>query len=160
MAARATDLKLFLSTTSLVKVIAAAWGRVKLRILCHACFQKLLKLPESRNDDDTQVILILNFTRIHCDYLLITWRAKLLNFWILKTATIVSQGHPSRTFLSLLRLFHHSLFFLFLFSFSLLSFNSSIYSLSINSKRDTIVKEKLLDWISCCQATWGPIVRE
>ena len=34
-------------------------------------FQQLLK---------TQVILILNFTRIHCDYLLITKRAKLLNF--------------------------------------------------------------------------------
>ena len=37
----------------------------------------------------TQVILLLNFTRIYCDYLLITKKAKLLNFWMLKTATIV-----------------------------------------------------------------------
>ena len=56
----------------------------------------------------TQVILILNFSWIHCDYLLITWRAKSLNFWMLKTATIVGRGHRSRTLLNLLATSFHS----------------------------------------------------
>ena len=56
---------------------------------------------------ETQVILILNFTRIHWDYLLITQRAKLLNFLMPKTATVVSRGHRSRTLLNLLASFFH-----------------------------------------------------
>ena len=55
----------------------------------------------------TQVILILNFTRIHCDYLFKTYKPKLVNFWILKTATIAGQGHRSRTPLNLLSSFFH-----------------------------------------------------
>ena len=62
-------------------------------------FQQLLK---------TRVILILNFTRIHCDYLLITQGAKLLNFWMLETATTVGRGHPSRTLQNFLASFFHS----------------------------------------------------
>jgi len=72
---------------------------------------------------------------------------------MLKTATIVGRGHRSRTLLILsfahfLKTFsHHSVLF-FVFSFSLLSFNSTIYSSSTISKRDAIVIEKhLLDWI-------------
>ena len=61
-------------------------------------FQQLLK---------TQVILILNFTRIHYDYLLITWRAKSPSFWMLKTATIVGRGHRSHILLNLLANFFH-----------------------------------------------------
>ena len=56
----------------------------------------------------TQVILILNFTRIHWDYLLITQREKLLNFWMPKTATVVGRGHRSRTLLNLRASFFHS----------------------------------------------------
>ena len=67
-----------------------------------------------------------------------------------KTATVVGRGH----------LFHHSVLFV-VFSFSLLSFHSSIYSSTTISKRDAIVTEKhFLDWVSCCKATWGPIVSE
>ena len=101
---------------------------------------------------ETQVILTPNFTRIHCDYLLLTYRAKLLNFSMLKTATILGLGNRSRTLLNLLarffhspiflkKFFHHSVLF-FLFSFSLLSFSSSIYSSSTVSKRDAIVTKK------------------
>mgnify|MGYP000194037053 CR=1 FL=1 len=95
------------------------------------------------------VILLLNFTRIHCDYLLITKKAKLLNFGMLKTdnrwlrtsfsysskfaCKFPSFAHFLKTF------FHHSVLF-FMFSFSLLAFNSSIYSLSTILKRDTIQK--------------------
>jgi len=70
---------------------------------------------------------------------------------MLKTATIAGQGHRSRTLLNLLASFfirplfetssHHSVLF-FVFSFSLLSFNSSIYSTSTISKREAIVSEK------------------
>ena len=35
--------------------------------VCIACFQKLMKFQQLLK---TQVILILNFTRTHCDYLL------------------------------------------------------------------------------------------
>ena len=43
----------------------------------HACFQKLLKLPNSLGLGEIQQLLktrviTCNFTRIHCDYLLIT----------------------------------------------------------------------------------------
>ena len=98
-------------------------------------FQQLLK---------TQVILILNFTRIHCDYFLITCRAKLLNFLM-----CLGLGHRSCTLLNLVASFFHSPIFLktffhhsvlfFLFSFSLLSYNSSICSSSTVSSRDAIV---------------------
>jgi len=47
-------------------------------------------------------MLILTFARIPCHYLLITKRAKLLNFLMLKTATIVGRGHRSRTLLNFL----------------------------------------------------------
>ena len=57
---------------------------------------------------ETQVILILNFTRIHWDYLLITQREKLLNFWMPKTATVVGRGHRFRTLLNLRASFFHS----------------------------------------------------
>ena len=62
-------------------------------------FQQLLK---------TEVILVLNFMKIHCHYLLIAQRAKLLNFWMLKTVAIVGQGHCSCTLLNLLASFFHS----------------------------------------------------
>ena len=69
-----------------------------------------------------------------------------------KTATVFGRGHRSRTLLNLLEInflsFAHFLktflqysVFFFLFSFSLLSFNYSIYSSSTISKRDVIVTE-------------------
>jgi len=60
---------MFLQVAKIAQVVQQQWQ-----------FQQPLK---------TQVILLLNFTRIHCDYLLITQKAKLLNFWMLKTATII-----------------------------------------------------------------------
>ena len=63
---------------------------------------------------------------------------------MLKTATIVAKF--ACKFLSfshfLKRFFYHSVILFFVFSFSLLSFNSSIYSSSTFSKRDAIVTEK------------------
>ena len=115
-------------------------------------FQQLLK---------TRLILILNFTRTHCDYLLITQRAKLLNFWMLtETATIVGRGHRFRTLRNLLASFFHSPTFWkrsfttpccsSCFHFRSCPLNCSIYSLLTNSKRDVIVAEKQpLDWMSC-----------
>ena len=55
--------------TSFVRVIA--WGRVKSRV-----FSEVAIFATSENTSD---ILILNFTTIHCDYLLIARRAKFLN---------------------------------------------------------------------------------
>ena len=88
-------------------------------------FEQLLK---------TRVILILNFSRIHCDYLSITQRAKLLNFSILKTAAIFGRGHRSRTlliclqgsFAHFLKTFSHHSELFFVFSFSLVLLSSSV----------------------------------
>ena len=68
---------------------------------------------------------------------------------MLKTATIVGLRHRSRTLLNLLSFTHflktfshHSVLF-YVFSFSLLSFNSSIYSSLTTSKRDATVTENV-----------------
>ena len=88
-------------------------GRVKLRINITRFleFAEIARVMKRRGHFQqllkTQVILILNFTRIHYDYLLITWGAKSLSFWMLKTATIVGRGHRSRTLLNLLATFFH-----------------------------------------------------
>ena len=85
-------------------------------------FQQLLK---------TQVvILILNFTRIHCDYLLIIYREKLLNCWSRRTFSYFSKFVCKfLSFDHFLKTFSHHSVLSFVFSFSLLSFNSSIYFL-------------------------------
>lgn len=87
-----------------------------------------------------QVIFALNFTRIHCHYLLITKREKLLNFW-LWSATV----YRSRT-LNLLGSFFYScsssatcFSSWFHFPSCLLILRYLLRRLYI-SKRDTIVK--------------------
>ena len=133
--------------TSFVGVIA--WGRVKSRV-----FSEVAIFATSENTSD---ILILNFTTIHCDYLLIADSTKFLNAlncdnrWS-RISLSCSSKFASKflSFAHFLKTFsHHSVLF-FLFSFWLLPFNSSIYSLSTISKRDAIVTEKQLDWASCC----------
>ena len=75
-----------------------------------------------------------------------------MKFWMLKTATIVGRGLNwiclQVAFLAhFLKTFFRHFVLLFVFSFSLLCFNSSIYSSSTISKRDAIVKKKqLLDF--------------
>ena len=73
-------------------------------------FQQLLK---------TQVvILILNFTRIHCDYLLIIYREKLLNCWSRRTFSYFSKFVCKfLTFDHFLKTFSHHSVLSFVFHF-------------------------------------------
>ena len=52
--------------------------------------------------------LLIASTIIESNYLLITYRAKLLNFLMFKTAAIVGRGHRSQTLPNLLASFFHS----------------------------------------------------
>lgn len=112
-----------------------------------------------------QVIFVLNFTRIHCHYLLITKREKLLNFWLkCHSLSLWYSFKFARKFL-LFAFFQYYMLF-FVISFSLFSFNSSIPSSSTlyletrHHRQDNFFTNKFDITINCCLATWVSIVSE
>ena len=113
-------------------------GPSKIKDKYHACLQKLLKLKTLVTEIEGKIS-----EEITENY----WSRTSLSYSSKFAWKFLSFAHFLKTF------FQYSVLFL-VFSFSLLSFNSSIYSSSTISKRDTIVTEnfwqQLLDSISCC----------